>query len=211
MRIYFIRHGESEANIQRVFSNRDVKHDLTEKGRTQTEELAVRLNGISFAGFYTSPVYRALRTAEILRNRLNLPEPCIDEGLREFDVGIFEGRSDEQSWMEHKTLWEDWLVRGEYEKRHPEGENHYDIRERFGKWLDAAAGEFGKRDVNILAVTHGALMMCALPFALKNLTPGFTFNHLLSNTAIVTAEEREDGFYCMQWDTLKIETDGSVV
>ena len=40
MRIYFARHGESEANLLHVFSNRGVKHGLTARGRAQAETLA---------------------------------------------------------------------------------------------------------------------------------------------------------------------------
>ena len=35
MRLYFARHGESEANILKEFSNRPGKHGLTDKGKRQ--------------------------------------------------------------------------------------------------------------------------------------------------------------------------------
>ena len=40
MRAYFVRHGESEANILEVISNRGSVHGLTEKGRRQANQLA---------------------------------------------------------------------------------------------------------------------------------------------------------------------------
>jgi broad specificity phosphatase PhoE len=33
MRLYFVRHGESKANLLEIFSNRGLKHGLTERGR----------------------------------------------------------------------------------------------------------------------------------------------------------------------------------
>ena len=36
MRLYFIRHGESEANLLQVFANRGFKYGRTELGREQT-------------------------------------------------------------------------------------------------------------------------------------------------------------------------------
>ena len=35
MKLYFVRHGESEANLLREFSNRGYKHGLTERGFQQ--------------------------------------------------------------------------------------------------------------------------------------------------------------------------------
>jgi broad specificity phosphatase PhoE len=43
MKLYFVRHGQSEANISRVISNRGWVHPLTEKGLQQAHDLAARL------------------------------------------------------------------------------------------------------------------------------------------------------------------------
>ena len=43
MLVYFVRHGESEANVLNVFSNRGTKHPLTSRGREQVEMLAGKL------------------------------------------------------------------------------------------------------------------------------------------------------------------------
>jgi hypothetical protein len=58
-RFYFVRHGESVAKLQRVFSNRDLPHGLTATGRAQVKRLADRLVGIRFASIHVSPVLRA--------------------------------------------------------------------------------------------------------------------------------------------------------
>ena len=66
MRLYFIRHGESEANVLHEISNRGAKHGLTEKGRAQVAALAQKLGAIPFVKLYSSPLLRAIQTAEIL-------------------------------------------------------------------------------------------------------------------------------------------------
>ena len=43
MKLYFARHAESEANIKHIISNRGLPHPLTERGRTQAEDLAKKL------------------------------------------------------------------------------------------------------------------------------------------------------------------------
>lgn len=44
MRLIFARHGESQANVERIISNRALPHGLTAKGRAQAETLALRLD-----------------------------------------------------------------------------------------------------------------------------------------------------------------------
>jgi broad specificity phosphatase PhoE len=49
MRLYFVRHGQSEANVQMVLSNRDVFHPLTGLGRQQVEALVRSLADVPIA------------------------------------------------------------------------------------------------------------------------------------------------------------------
>src|SRR6476646_8171101 len=44
MKLYFVRHGESEANLLREISNRGTRHGLTAKGRAQATALAQSLS-----------------------------------------------------------------------------------------------------------------------------------------------------------------------
>jgi len=95
MRIFFVRHGESEANILKTFSNRGWKHPLTQRGQKQARALAAQLQGRGVTAIYTSPLRRAVESAEILAERLGVP--CqIEPALIEYDVGIYEDRSDEE-------------------------------------------------------------------------------------------------------------------
>jgi broad specificity phosphatase PhoE len=98
MRLYFVRHGQSEANVLQVISNRGLEHGLTEPGRAQVSSLARRLAGLPFARLYSSPLLRAVQTAEMLSSELGLPFETKD-ALREFDCGIIEGKSDTLSWQ----------------------------------------------------------------------------------------------------------------
>ena len=87
MKLYFVRHGESEANTQHVISNRESPFPLTPKGRQQAETLAEKLKGNPFCTMFSSPVLRARETAEILSAALGIPYQ-VTEALREYDCGI---------------------------------------------------------------------------------------------------------------------------
>jgi len=91
MRIYFARHGESQANLLHEISNRGLRHGLTRKGREQAVALAQRLQHRPIAHIYSSPVLRAIETSVILANRLEVDYEITD-ALREYDCGILEGR-----------------------------------------------------------------------------------------------------------------------
>ena len=83
MRLYFVRHGESTANLLWEFSNSGFKHPLTEKGIEQARAVARSLSGLQVEQIYSSPVMRAVQTAQILAESLQAPLE-ITEALREW-------------------------------------------------------------------------------------------------------------------------------
>lgn len=88
MRLYLIRHGESEANVKRVYSGW-CQVDLTPKGIEDAKDAQKRLTGIRFDKVYTSDLIRAKKTAE-----LALPGYVYEETplLRELNVGELAGK-----------------------------------------------------------------------------------------------------------------------
>src|SRR5512140_3617462 len=101
MRLYFTRHGESEANRLKIISNRDLPHPLTETGRLQASTLAERLRTRPILRVYASPLLRARQTGEILSTALKVPLELVD-GLREPDCGELEGRTDADARAAHR-------------------------------------------------------------------------------------------------------------
>src|SRR5688572_30206547 len=108
MQFYFVRHGESEANVLRVFSNRDLPHALTPKGRQQAETLAASLADRSVRHVYTSPIRRAIESTNILAHSLGLAFTIADE-LREYDCGVLEGTGDEAGWTLYDSVLKSWV------------------------------------------------------------------------------------------------------
>lgn len=104
-----IRHGESTWNQERrVQGNLDP--GLSDRGRAQAALLAARLNGRRFCGLYTSPLRRALETAEALGKSLGLrPQPV--DGLREIRLGAWEGKTTAEIRGTHGDEYDRWLDR----------------------------------------------------------------------------------------------------
>lgn len=85
-----VRHGETEW-IERGLLHGRLDSPLSEAGRRHAHQTADRLKGESFDALYTSPLGRAVQTAEILGSALGLTPQPLNE-LREVDFGVLEGR-----------------------------------------------------------------------------------------------------------------------
>jgi broad specificity phosphatase PhoE len=84
-----IRHGETEA-IGKLLTGRQPGWRLNQRGRQQAANLAENLANVPLAAIYTSPLERAVETAEIFARPHGLtPEPA--EGLIDIDLGGWDG------------------------------------------------------------------------------------------------------------------------
>jgi len=90
MRIYLVRHGETEWNRVRRFQGRS-NLPLNQEGRKQVRALALALKNKPLAAIYTSPLIRALETARLIQV-FHPSTPIFEEkGLIEMDLGEFDG------------------------------------------------------------------------------------------------------------------------
>jgi broad specificity phosphatase PhoE len=202
VRLYFARHGESDANRLRIFSNRDLPHGLTPTGRTQMERLAERLSGIAFAAFYVSPTVRTRQSADILSARLAL-NYIVTPALAEFDVGILEGQSDAASWRYYQTLLDAWLIDGDTQARVQGGESFQDIRTRFMPLIENLASD--PPDGAVLLLGHGGTFMCMLPLVLGNVSVEFARERSLGQGEVVIAEMNGNRMRCLEWGCIRFD------
>lgn len=198
MKLYFVRHGESEANIQHVISNRESSFGLTELGKRQANILADNLKNIPIVAIYSSPVLRARETAEILSQACHLPYQ-VTEALREYDCGILEEKSDEESWKLHGEIAEDWVLNHNYLRKPEGGENFLEIRERFIPFVECFAQNDLNSQAHILLVSHGGLLQLMLPEMLTNIDHAFVRSHGIGHTQCIIAELLHEELVCKQW------------
>jgi broad specificity phosphatase PhoE len=205
MKLYFVRHGESEANVAKVFSNQKHElHPLTQTGREQAQTLAEKLRDVKFTAIYASPMLRARQTAEILNAPHELTVQFVP-ALLEHDAGNFEGRADEEAWNEYSRLFETWVVKRDLDARIEGGESFNDMHTRFAPFLNSLVDEYGETDANILLVGHAGIFHAMLPLLLSNVSYEFGYHHILSNTAVVTVELHDGALCCISWDGVELE------
>jgi probable phosphoglycerate mutase len=109
--LYLIRHGETEWSLSGAHTSRtDIP--LTDHGRKRAEELRDFLAPVHFDRVLTSPMQRARETCEIAGLGA---QATVDEGLREWDYGIFEGKTTKEIRQEHPgwNVWSAEITGGE--------------------------------------------------------------------------------------------------
>ena len=109
--LWLIRHGETEWSLSGQHTSRtDIA--LTDHGRKRAEELREYLAGRPFDKVLVSPMQRARETCAIAGYG---DVAVIDEGLREWDYGIYEGKTTAQirEQVSGWSVWKDEIVGGE--------------------------------------------------------------------------------------------------
>jgi broad specificity phosphatase PhoE len=109
--LWLIRHGETEWSLSGAHTSRtDIP--LTEHGRKRAEELRDYLAGTQFAAVFTSPMQRARETCAIAGFG---DVAVVDEGLREWDYGVYEGKTTAEirAKLPGWSVWKDEIVDGE--------------------------------------------------------------------------------------------------
>jgi broad specificity phosphatase PhoE len=202
MKLYFVRHGESEANTRRVISNRESPFGLTDLGRQQANSLADKLKDIPITAIFSSPVLRARETTDVLSQSLRQPYQ-VTEALREYDCGILEDKSDDASWELHREIYEDWTVHHNYQRQPDGGECFLDIQNRFLPFIEALTYDGLHANHHILFVGHGGLFQLMLPLILTNVDNVFVRSNGIEHTDCVIAEQQAGGLVCLQWGQFK--------
>jgi broad specificity phosphatase PhoE len=160
--LVLIRHGESTANTNRVFSSTGWQHELTETGIVQAKAAAVALP--SFFQYpsriYSSGLRRAYETAAIISSHIEIEHRVLPE-LAEISMGILDGKSDKNSWDIHNAVWNRWFLLGDIEAKVPEGESFEEAIIRFKSLLSRLEEEEGE-DARLILVGHGGMMLAVL-------------------------------------------------
>ncbi|HSC50150.1 MAG TPA: histidine phosphatase family protein [Gaiellaceae bacterium] len=156
--ILLARHGETDWNREGRFQGW-ADPPLNPTGRAQVVDLSVALMAEELAAVYSSPLRRALETAEVLAASRGL-EPVTVGALREVDVGAWSGLTRAEIEARFADQYARWL---DYGQGWEDGETYEQMAERvIAALLELAAAHDGER---ILAVTHGGPMRAAAAFA----------------------------------------------
>ena len=155
-----LRHGISEANATGILQGQ-ADWPLSDAGRQQSQDLAEfwTASGVRFSTIVSSPLSRALETAEIIAARLNCP---LEENqlLMERKWGRFESKplTELEAYYEHNRPL------SLFEQPPPDGESYWQLYTRAGKFMQQL---LGRPPRDFLVVSHGGLLAALLMIALQ--------------------------------------------
>ncbi len=175
--IYIIRHGQTALNNKKALQGRS-DHPLNEVGLQQAADAgkALAAQGVVFDRVYTSPLVRAIQTAELVAPGV---APVVDERLIEMDYGPYEGADLSSPPPEVVEFFSDFV-----HNPAPDGmEQLSSVVARVGAFLEDIRGVEG----NVLISTHAIAMKGALEY----LTPesgGSYWSKYIGNCAVYIAD-----------------------
>lgn len=165
--LYLVRHGETDWNSQGRFQGR-AEIELNEKGKKQAAECTKYLKNFSFDAILTSPLSRAVQTANIISKEMGIKEVTIITGLIEKDMGEATGLSSE----ERKSRFKDGII--------PKAETREQIKKRVFDTLNLIDELY--TDKNLIVVTHGGI----IKFIMDILEPDFSCKEVIIQNGSIT-------------------------
>jgi broad specificity phosphatase PhoE len=200
MKVYIVRHGESDANLTQVHQNSQTP--LTENGKKQAQAVAERFKNIPIEVIISSSLNRAKATAEAIQHATGVNHE-IDDVIKEMTrptefIGLRMG-SDET-----KAIFEEMIAHeNDPEWHYSDEENFHDVVNRTHdtlKMLEARSEE------NIALVSHSIFMRVLIGVMTfgKNMTPQMLRdlgNHFkINNTGITVLKYENDKWDLLTWN-----------
>jgi len=158
--LWLVRHGQTDWNLTgRWQGQASDAPGLNETGRAQALSAREPLKDVRISAIYSSDLLRSIQTAELVAEPSGLsvnPEP----GLREIDLGVWEGMLSEDIQKQYPVELET-RAKDPFHVRAPQGESPSEVAER----VLAAVSDIVKRHPNesVLIVAHGvslAIILC---------------------------------------------------
>lgn len=187
--IILARHGETDWNAEEIFRGR-IDVELNEAGIREAELLAEYLNDLAITAIYSSPLKRALRTAEIIASRHDI-KIDIAHQLIDLNYGEWQGLSHNEVKDRYGQLYAEWANNPQLVKM-PAGESLADVRKRAASLVENIIAE---NEGTVVLVSHRVVhkvLICAL-LALDN----SYFWNIRMDTAGITIFACEDGRFVL--------------
>lgn len=145
-----MRHGETVWNQQFRIQGGSSDTDLSQNGIDQAQKLGLALRDIDISAIYSSPLKRALDTAQAIANQLGL-EVNIEPALKEMEVGDLEGIPIAELGTNFSRYMIEWR-KGEGTAKLPGGESLIDLSERV--WIAVQSMIKNTGHGNVVLVSH---------------------------------------------------------
>lgn len=156
--ILLVRHGHTAGNASgsNVLMSGWTDLALSSEGARQARAVAAYLaREPRLAAVYTSPLQRAVRTADEIARACGVLR-VLDPGLREINCGDADGLTIAAVQQRYPSEWARNLAQDDPDFRWPGGESYRELRARCWAALQAIAARH--RGARVVAVTHAGVI-----------------------------------------------------
>lgn len=188
-RLILVRHGQTVQNVAGIAQGWN-DSPLSDEGREQVARLARRVAGLGPTAIFSSPLGRALATAEAIAAETGLQIVQLEE-LKEMNYGGWEGRSFLDVRRDDLDVYERWIA--DENACCPEGESHAGVRQRLERVFSVLSAE------RPVYVTHGTAIRIAAT-ALLDLPVMASRHFAQDNAAVNIFLLRPHGWVLKAWN-----------
>ena len=212
LRIWLVRHGESEGNVDLDVHRTHADHaiPLSERGRDQAREagehlrehLESTIDPGAHVRLWSSPYRRTRETSQGLMRSLDdiVTDTREDIRLCEQQFGLFDGIPKEELPelypVEHEHYMKQEQFEGRFWARMPLGESRFDVANRIHAFLGTLARDRDKHGIaNSIVVCHGVTLRAFVMQRLHHSPEWFEKEPNPKNCAIRFLQDHSDDGY----------------
>ena len=188
--IIFLRHGQAENNTKKILAGRSPGVNLTETGIQQAEQTGKMLELLNVSKIYSSPIDRALQTAEIVGKHCDL-EIIPDQRLIELDMGKFTKMPYDEIFAKHGNVFLKFYV-GNDDVSENGVETFATVQKRVFDMVDFVVKNH--KNENVVLVTHMDPIKAMIGRVL-NLKPEILFELIIANASLNIFKNHDQKFY----------------
>ncbi|HEY6643881.1 histidine phosphatase family protein [Povalibacter sp.] len=208
IQFWFIRHGESEINVDSIAHpapDDGVSYPLTRTGVQQALALGESLAGMPITTIYASTRLRAIQTADAIAFRHGL-SLSLAPAVVEIDSGLPIDAPD--GARAYRELSRKWLVDKDVNARIGTGESLLDAQRRFLPFVRELMNRHANDTGIVVIVSHSATLGLLVPILTSNVPADYMVSHPLPNTGVIKTELRDDRLFCTEWGGAPITAAG---
>ena len=188
--IILLRHGQAENNTKKILAGRSPGVNLTEVGIQQAEQAGKILKALNISTIYSSPIDRAIQTAEIITKQCDL-EVIPDDRLIELDMGKFTMMPYDEIFAKHGNVFLKFYE-GSEEVSENGVETFAQVQKRMFEMVDFVLDNH--KDENVVLVTHMDPIKAMIGKVL-NLKPEILFELIIANASLNIFKNHDQKFY----------------
>ncbi len=157
-RLILVRHGETKRNSEAKLQGRGSDFPLNAKGIEQVRSLGLALKDEKLEAIYSSPLKRALETAQAISAYHHL-QVHTDHALEEIDMGLIEGLDLAEVKKSQADFWKRWREE-DYSAPLPGGESVLQVQQRAWGAIQGILRRY--REGTVVVVSHALCLQTVI-------------------------------------------------